>query len=244
VTGASDWEAEAENWIRWARAPQHDSYWYYRDSFFDEIVPPPGRSTLETGCGEGRVARDLRDRGHRVVGIDTSPTLLRHARDADPTGRYVRGDAMRLPFADERFDLVVAYNSLMDVDDMPAAVQEASRVLEPGGRLCVSITHPVADAGTFAGHEPEASFVIAGSYLGRRRFEGTFERDGLTITFRGWCYPLEDYARALEEAGFLVERIREPAAGEKAMATFGPAEHRWRRVPLFLQILARKIERL
>jgi len=240
VSGASDWEAEAQNWIRWARAPDHDSYWYYRDSFFDEIVPPAGRLTLDIGCGEGRVTRDLRDRGHRVVGIDTSQTLLQHAREADPTGLYARGDAMSLPFDDRTFDVAVAYNTLMDVDGMPDAVAEAARVLEPGGSLCVSVTHPLADAGTFAGRQPDDPFVVAGSYLGRRRFVGTFERSGLTITFRGWCYPLSDYARALEEAGFVIQRIREPAAGDKAMAKFGESERRWRRVPLFLQMLARK----
>jgi SAM-dependent methyltransferase len=240
VSGASDWEAEAENWVRWVREPDHDSYWYYRDSFFDEIAPSPGRLTLEIGCGEGRVSRDLRDRGHRVIGVDTSPTLLRYARASDPAGGYVRADAMVLPFEDGTFDAAVAYNSLMDVDDMPAAVHEAGRVLEPGGRLGVSVTHPISDAGTFSDREPDAPFVIEGSYLGRRRFEGTFERAGLTITFRGWCYPLQDYAAALQDAGFVIERIREPAAGEKAMARFGPGEQRWRRVPLFLQILARR----
>jgi SAM-dependent methyltransferase len=240
MTGASDWEAEAANWIRWARAPEHDSYWYYRDSFFDDVVPPPGRRTLEIGCGEGRVARDLQDRGHTAVGIDTSPTLLQHARASDPAGRYVRGDAIALPFCDEAFDIAVAYNSLMDVDDMPAVVREAARVLEPAGRLCISVTHPVSDAGRFAGKEPDAPFVIEGSYLGRRRFEETFERDGLTMTFRGWCYPLEAYAWALEEAGFLVERIREPAASQEAMDRFGESERRWQRIPLFLQLRARK----
>jgi SAM-dependent methyltransferase len=240
VTGASDWEAEAGNWIRWARAPGHDSYWYYRDGFFDRIVPSPGVLTLEIGCGEGRVSRDLRDRGHRVVAIDASPTLLRHAWEADPRGRYVMGDGMRLPFPDATFDLAVAYNSLMDMDDMPAAVAEAARVLTPGGRLAVSVTHPVNDAGTFSGRDPTAPFVIAGSYLGRRRFEGTFGRGELTMTFRGWCYPLEDYARALEAARFVIERIREPAASDAAVAAGGDAERRWQRVPLFLQLLARK----
>jgi SAM-dependent methyltransferase len=240
VSGASDWEAEAGNWIRWARAPGHDSYWYYRDGFFDQLVPPPGVLTLEIGCGEGRVTRDLRDRGHRVVGIDTSPTLLRHARDADPGGRYLTGDGMGLPFADATFDLAVAYNSLMDMDDMPAAVGEAARVLMPSGRFALSVTHPVNDAGTYSSPEPAAPFVISESYLGRRRFEGTFGRGELTMTFRGWCYPLEDYARALEGAGFVIERIREPAATDAAVAAGGEAQHRWRRVPLFLQMLARK----
>jgi SAM-dependent methyltransferase len=241
MSGASDWEAQAANWVRWARAPGHDSYWYYRDSFFHEIVPPPGRATLEIGCGEGRVARDLRDRGHRVVGVDTAPTLLRHAREADTSGRYVFGDAMALPFPDGSFDVAVAYNSLMDIDDMAAAVGEAGRVVEPGGRFCVSVTHPVNDAGAFSGRAHDAPFVIADSYLGRRRFEATFERAGMSMTFRGWCYPMEDYARALEEAGFVIERMREPRASEEAVTAGGDAGLRWRRVPVFLQVLARKV---
>jgi 2-polyprenyl-3-methyl-5-hydroxy-6-metoxy-1,4-benzoquinol methylase len=63
----SAWEAEAANWGRWARTPGHDAYWYYRDAFFDAIVPPPGAATIEVGCGEGRVTRDLARRGHRVA---------------------------------------------------------------------------------------------------------------------------------------------------------------------------------
>ena len=39
----------------------------------------------------------------------------------------------------------------MDFDDMPGAVAEAARVLEPGGHLCVSVTHPVFNAGGFDG---------------------------------------------------------------------------------------------
>ena len=111
---ASSWEAEAENWVRWARTPRHDPYWIYSPSFFDHIVAPPGRETLEIGCGEGRVTRDLKARGHRVVAIDSSPTLLRYAREADPDGRYELADAAALPFADGSFDQVIAYNSLMD----------------------------------------------------------------------------------------------------------------------------------
>jgi hypothetical protein len=67
------------------------------------------------------------------------------------------------------------------------------------------------DAGRFASREADAAFVVSGSYLGPRRpFEGTEERAGLEMTFRGWCYPLEAYARAFEDAGFLVETLREP----------------------------------
>ena len=56
-------------------------------------------------------------------------------------------DAADLPFPDEAFDLVVAYNVLMDVDDLQATVTEIARVLEPGGVLAAGVTHPIADAG-------------------------------------------------------------------------------------------------
>src|SRR6202521_2966563 len=162
----STWEREAENWVRWVRRPGHDSYWYYRASFLDEILPPPGRQTLELGCGEGRVARDLVARKHRVIGIDSSPTLLRYAKEADPVGKYTLADTARLPFDDASVDLVVAYNSLMDISDMPGAVREAARVLESGGRFCISVTHPLNDAGRFESDEPDAAFIIRGSSFG------------------------------------------------------------------------------
>jgi SAM-dependent methyltransferase len=233
------WEDEAEAWVRWARATGHDSYWYYSSGFFDQMVPAPGRRTLELGCGEGRVVRDLEVRGHAVVGVDSSPTMLRHARASDPDGEYVQADAASLPFEDAAFDLVVAYNSLMDVDDMPGAVREAARVLEPGGRLVVCITHPINDAGGFADRAADAEFVIRDSYFGRRRFDETFERDGLSLTFHGWCYPLEAYTRALENAGLVIERLRETRASDELLER-DPGEARWQRVPMFLWMRAAK----
>ena len=124
---AEHWEEEAHRWAAWARAPQHDAYWYYRDAFF-ALVPPAGRATLEVGFGEGRVSRDLVARGHRVTGVDVSPTLARLAAEADRTAHYLLADGAALPFGAGAFDLVVAYNSLMDVDDMPAVCAEIGRL--------------------------------------------------------------------------------------------------------------------
>jgi ubiquinone/menaquinone biosynthesis C-methylase UbiE len=220
-------EDRAQGWLAWARTPGHDAYWSYRDAFF-ALVPAPGEATLEVGCGEGRVSRDLVARGHRVTALDASPTLLRAAAEADPASRYVEGAAEALPFPDGSFDLVVAYNSLMDVADMPAAVREAARVLAPAGRLCACITHPMSDAGRWL---DDAHFAITEPYLERRYAHVPIERDGLAFTFEGPAYPLQDYVQALEAAGLAIEALREPA---------DPAGGRWARVPMFLMWRALK----
>ena len=227
------WERQATDWAEWATRPDFDSYWGYSPTFF-ALVPPPGKRTLEVACGEGRVSRDLKARGHRVVAVDASPTLIRMARQADPTIAYVRCDAAALPFEDGSFDRVVFYNSLMDFDDMEASVREGARVLSPNGALCASVTHPMQDAGKFTEPAADAPFVIEGTYLGDRRpFEASAERDGLRMRFKGWAYPLETYSRALEREGLKIEAIREPPAPEATVVNDPPGA-RWRRIPLFL----------
>ena len=229
MSSADHWEREAERWAAWARAPKHDEYWHSSGPAFFELVPPPGRRTLDLGCGEGRVTRDLAARGHEVVGIDAAPTLIRLAREADPRGDYHVCDAAALPFADGSFDLVVAFNSLMDVDDMPGAVRETARVLEREGRLCACITHPFRDGGRFLTRDESSPFIIDRPYFGRKRFAATVAREGYEVTFKGWTYPLQAYTRALEESGLLIESLREP-----------PDTPRLSNVPNFLLIRAAK----
>jgi SAM-dependent methyltransferase len=235
-SSAEHWESQARNWAAWTRGTQPDAYPLYAPRFL-AFLPPPHGPVLEVGCGEGRVCRHLRAAGYDPIGIDAAPTLVDLAREADPSGTYLVADAAALPFDDRRFRLVVAYNSLMDVDDMPAAIREIARVLEPGGRLAACVTHPFADAGTFAGPEADAPFVVSASYLERRAFADDAERNGVTMQFRGWAYPLEAYVRAFEDAGLLVEALREPAMVE-GREPVTAAEARWSRIPNFLFVRA------
>jgi SAM-dependent methyltransferase len=230
-----EWEPDADNWVRWARTPGHDAYWYYRDGFFDVVVPPPGRRTIEVGCGEGRVARDLAARGHRVTAVDTSVTLLRHARSEDSRGRYALADGGALPFGDGQFDMAIAYNALQVVADMPVTVFEIARVLSDGGRLCACIVHPVTDLGRFDDGGPPSRFTLRDGYFEQNRVDEAVESNGLPMTFRGWTYALEDYSVALEEAGFCIESIREP----RPAGSPSPFD-RWQQVPLFMFIRAIK----
>ena len=104
-------------------------------------------------------------------------------------------------------------------------------MLTPGGGLCACVTHPFTDAGRW---DDDGRFVVTDTYLGGpRAVHDVMEREGLTMTFDGTAFALEDYARALEAAGLAVEALREPADDD------GSA--RWQRMPMFLMFRARRM---
>ena len=78
--------------------------------------------------------------------MDIAPTFVRSAQaveEKDPLGiDFQCGDGMALPFEDCTFDFATAFMSLMDMPEPGRALQEASRVLRPGGFLQFSILHP------------------------------------------------------------------------------------------------------
>jgi SAM-dependent methyltransferase len=233
------WEAVAAEWAVWARKPGHDTYWRFHRAAFFELLPPPGRMTIDIGCGEGRVARDLKALGHKVVAVDASPTMVRFAHDADPSMTVLVADAAQLPFEDGVADLAIAFMSFQDVDDMPGAVHEASRVLADDGVLCLAIVHPINAAGHFEGPDPTARFVIDGSYFEPHRYLDNIERDGLRMTFTSRHWPLQSYFAALHDAGFGVEALKEVTVDQSSGAE-PDVEDRWLRIPLFLDLRARK----
>ncbi len=184
------------------------------------------------------MARDLTQHGHRVVGVDSSPTLISFARDANPDIEFVVADAAALPSPDDEFDLVVAYMSLMDIDDLSGAVRETARVLSPRGCFLLFDRPPDQLCRAFEGDTSASPFVIEASYLGERRYTDFLERDGLEMTFHSVHRPLETYARALEASGFALETIRKPPTTAHVEREERAA--RWRRIPCFLYGRARK----
>ena len=234
----TQWETHANEWIDWARTPGHDSYWrFHRDQFL-ELVPPPGRLTIDIGCGEGRLTRHLKSSGHQMIGIDASPSLVTAARASDPSMSILRADAAALPLPDNCADLAIAFMSLHDIEPMRGAVGEIARVLKPGGRFCVAIVHPVSSAGKFEGNSADAPFVIKGSYLQSFGYSDAVERSGLSMTFHSQHRPLESYFSALENAGFVIEALREPKIPDHAVVSEGG--RRWQRIPLFLHLRCRR----
>jgi ubiquinone/menaquinone biosynthesis C-methylase UbiE len=190
----------AEHWIALVRTGGDRSFDYGAEAFF-ELLPPPARSVLELGCGEGRVARRLAALGYAVVGLDSSPTMVGLAREADPDGEYVLGDAVALPFGDASFDLVAAFMSLQDMDDPAAAICESARVLVSGGCFCFAVIHPLWTSGEV--DDDANRFVIRGSYL------AAVPHIRPVMQVPSIHRPLESYFRGLEEGGLLVQTMHE-----------------------------------
>ena len=160
------WSCIASEWTAWARAANHDAFWAYRASLISFIGHGTGYS-LDVGCGEGRVSRVLKEcgYGYRVMAIDPVENLISAAEQAGSADYYRIAAAGDLPFENCSFDLAVAYNVLMAIEDVPAALKEIRRVLRPSGTLVISIVHPFADRGRFAGPEANAPFVLQKSYF-------------------------------------------------------------------------------
>lgn len=117
-----------------------DAYDRARPSYPDEAVSwltGHGRSlVLELGAGSGRLTEVLHRQGHRVVALDALPEQLRVLRARVPVA-HVAGAAEHLPLPSRSMDLV-ACGQAFQWFDAAAALQEAARVLRPGGVIALA----------------------------------------------------------------------------------------------------------
>ena len=105
----------------------------------------PGRPALDLCCGTGDVAFALRRGGAEVVALDFSPAMLavaqaraKHkAASAGAPVRFLRGDALNIPFPDASFDVVTVAYGLRNLADWERGLEEMWRVGRPGARLLV-----------------------------------------------------------------------------------------------------------
>jgi SAM-dependent methyltransferase len=101
----------------------------------------PRSRVLDVGVGTGIIAATLERHGHRVVGVDIAPGMLRHSSSRLP-GRVALADGLALPVAGASVDGVVFVWVLHHVADPLAALVEARRVLAPGGYILALAARP------------------------------------------------------------------------------------------------------
>ncbi len=251
------WDENADAWTLLARMGCDIYRDYLNTPAFLKMLPDvSGRRGLDIGCGEGHNTRLVARRGADMTAIDIAPKFVRHARgkeDAEPLGiTYLAASGRALPFADESFDFVVAFMSLMDMAAQEAAVQESHRVLKPGGFFQFSVVHPCFATPRFKPVRDESGERVAiecGDYFDQppgRIEEWIFGAapEDLKRTLPKFRVPrffrtLSSWLNMLLGSGFVLERIEEPYADDEAVRQC-PHIADTRIVAYFLHVRCRK----
>lgn len=136
ATGARDWDY-VYFWQLW------HLNWDNRDvDTIKRLCCLEGKTVLEVGCGDGRITRMLAPDCARIIGVDREPRFIEIAKtkvtDSNCSNvEFAVMDACQLELADDSVDIVLYPWVLQMVSSPQAAVQEAYRVLRPGGKLVI-----------------------------------------------------------------------------------------------------------
>lgn len=153
----------------------------------------PGSHIADIGCGAGGTLEHLEQSGgHRLVGLDSSETLLGEAVSRLGSARLVQGRAETLPFKKDSFDALFCECVLSILDDRIAALVEFARVLKQDGFLVLSdlFRRGSSGQGMFDG---ESQKLRTQGLLAQDDLIGHLTKNGFTILL--W----EEHDRLLKE---------------------------------------------
>jgi demethylmenaquinone methyltransferase/2-methoxy-6-polyprenyl-1,4-benzoquinol methylase len=107
------------------------------------INPKPGMKILDIAAGTGSSSRPLADKGANVISLDFSAGMLAAGRKQNPDLTFIQGDALKLPFPDQNFDVTTISFGLRNTQNTAAALVEAYRVTKVGGKIVIAeFSHP------------------------------------------------------------------------------------------------------
>lgn len=197
--------------------------------FMELAEPSAGQRALDVGCGPGALTSQLVERLGRgaVTALDPSPSFVAATKVRFPGVDVLSGEAERLPFSDDSFDLALAQLVVHLMSDPVAGLQEMARVTRPGGTVAACVWDRAEGSGplpTFwrAVHDidPEArdESLLAGTREGH--LAELFEAAGLTHpeagslavkvgfgTFADWWDP---FTLGVGPAGAYVAELDQP----------------------------------
>jgi len=213
-------------------------------AILDVIGEAHGLAVLDAGCGEGYMSRTLAGNGAKVTGIDISAELIKAAKahqlsDELPVSFDV-GSVDSLPYDAGTFDLILCNHLLNDLEDPARAIREFARVLSEDGRLVILMLHPCF-YNKRAERDQPANNLLTATYFQARSVSQNFEVDGLRspVPITAWLRPLEFYANALHESGFVITSLSEPHPSEQLLRSDDWWQTSFPR-PLFLLIVTQR----
>ena len=180
--------------------------------FIDNILPHirSGSDVLELCCGDGRATKKFVEHGAIVIGLDVSADAIHqldgnfHAQKLKPPMTVI-GSATKIPLGDEKFDAVICINGICQIDRPRLTMEEAARVLRPGGIFIFDVFTPLDQ--TFG----------AGEKIG----PGSFLYKGCLFAF----YTAEQFADVFKDK-FRVKEMTESAWDDPPHGSFRPQPHR------------------
>jgi len=197
----------------------------------------PNRDLLDLACGSGLLAAHFLEHGYRVVGLDRSPHMLRHAREACTSsideGRalFVEGDASDFQF-DRQFGLVTCtfngLNHLPSLPDVDRCLRCIDEVLAPDGYFVFDIDTPGGlreTVDTTLVHDTDEEIIVRKRVFDGERVilyaSGCFAHDGVWHRYRETIWKIvidpEGLRHAMSDLGwspvqYVDEELAEPIA--------------------------------
>jgi len=200
-----------------------------------------GKSLIDLCCGPGTYSVEFAKRGANVLGIDLSQKMLDKAKNnakiADVKLTLQKADVHLIPCPDNSFDIAVIILTILN----GKIIEEATRVLEPGGLLLISDTHPMLEAkGRWESNKTGAPRIIE-DYFSRDKKKWQIRHGPeQIITLKYYTQTIEQCVNMIADAGFKILRIVEPKP-RKDLEKSDPTHYdKCSRIPHFIIYLAQK----
>lgn len=192
-----------------------------------------GMRILDAGSGQGYLCRMLARRGAAMTGVENAQrfheiAMAHQQRDPLPIN-FIKGSISDMPYLRSgTFDIAVANYVLIDVPDYEAALREIGRVLIPGGRFVIALSHQSLDfawylAAPDSPRREDRLFWTDDDYFVRR---AGYIAWGQVKPFISFHRPLRDYVAGARAAGLELRDLDEPELSDEGRLALEPDQVR------------------
>jgi SAM-dependent methyltransferase len=206
----------------------------------DMIGSMDGLSVLDLGCGDAKFGLDLMQLGClSYVGLEASENMVNGAsRNLLGTeGKVYRTNIEDWEYPADTFDLVVSRLVLHYIDDVSKTVKQVHKTLKQSGKLVFSVEHPVITSSykSYSNTKARHDWIVDDYFN-----TGIRHQNWLGGEVKKYHRTVEDYFITLQQAGFIVEQLRESRPIREHFVNEDNYNRRMR-IPLFLFLAARKV---
>jgi SAM-dependent methyltransferase len=200
------YEALAEEYSRRINTKPHNAY-YERPATLSLLPKVKGKRVFDAGCGPGKYAEILTQRGAQIYGIDISPKMVRLARKRVGNKALFRVADLTQPLSfldDASFDIVICPLVMDYIKNQKPVVKEFYRILRSSGTLVFSGGHSFGDYLYFQNKGKKVT------YLSTEHVGCEWYGFGKPVYVSWYRRPISSLLNPLIEAGFRIDRVLEP----------------------------------